>query len=436
MSTSPASEAANTRLWLAAFGAIAIGYLLQIASPIRLDTDSVRYLAMAIGLADNTSAVPDGFPSGYPLIVAGLDRMGLGSAHAIIAWNCLFLAISMLVVWWMTDDRPRTVRLWTVLLTIMSLQLIRTVAMPHPESTFLAVSLTAIAAMNRMTGVFSTRNINLLIASLVLTGIALTIRIAAVALIPPMLWCVLQMIRSAVGTGRKQRMLAVGGSALLLFVVALALAVSEHGTLSRYLAEGLVELTRRSPVAFLIKRAEFTFRGAGELVTNAPVRQMLWLKSTVTLIGLVSIVVFARGISRMQFSGTIRVYLLTYMAILVAWPFFDPRLWMPILPLLVLGMVTLVHSSPRSPRVQLAVAAWAFLYIGFGAAALAYTTRISWSGENFRSRYGFNGGLAAVGHHDPIHDSYARMIIKRFDSANPAWRTLQAEAKTNPEAPR
>lgn len=414
-------------------GAIAVAYLIQIATPIRLDTDSVRYLAMAVNLADRTGSVPDGFPAGYPLILAGLDRMGLGSAHSIVAWNCLFIGIAMWVIWWMTSSRPIAVRLWTILLTLLSVHLIRTVAMPHPEATFLAISLAAIAAMSRMTDTFSIRNLNLLIAAVVLMGIALSIRIAAVALIPPLLWCVLQVVRGYAGTGRKQRLVAFTATAMFLLFAVFALAISEHGTLSRYFAEGLSEVMSKSPVMFIYKRIQFTVRGAGEVFTNIPLRQVFLMKPIVQAIGVVVIILFIIQFKRMQFGGAVRVYLLTYLLMLFAWPYYDPRLWMPILPLLVLWVVSSVHALPKGAGRRLMVAGALPVYIAFGLAALAYTTRISWSGERFRSVYGFNGGLAKVGHSDPEHDSYARMIIRRYDSKSSAWRTFLNEPAGKPE---
>jgi hypothetical protein len=403
---------------------VSLLYLLQIATPIRLDTDSVRYLAIAMGLADGTGAVPDGFPSGYPLILAGLDRLGLASVHAIVAWNCLFLALSMCALWWMSSDRPVSVRLWSIVLTLLSVQLVRTVAMPHPESTFLAVSLTAVAAMSRISGGISLRNANLLLAALLLTGIALSIRIAAVTLLPPLLWCMVQMVRAS-ATTRRRRMVISGLIAVTLLAMAgCALAMTEHGTLSRYATEGMRELGRRSPARFLSKRVEYTARGMGELVTNVPLRQFMQAMFYVNGIGLAALVAFVAAFRRMRLEGSTGIFLLAYFAVLLLWPYYDPRLWMPILPLLVLGVVTAFHEMTKGRTLRLVLTAWVAGYAAIGLAALAWTTRLSWSGESFRSLYGWNGGLARQGHYDPIHDNYAKQIIKRFDSNSPAWKGL------------
>jgi hypothetical protein len=54
-------------------------------------------------------------------------------------------------------------------------------------------------------------------------------------------------------------------------------------------------------------------------------------------------------------------------------------------------------------------------------------TRITLSGEKFRSVYGVAGGLASPGHEQSMHNTYARIIIRRFDADNPAWRTFLAD---------
>src|SRR5687768_7368248 len=60
-------------LW-AATAALSSVYLLQTASPLRLEHDSVIYFRIAMGLLNIAPAPSTGYPVGYPALLAALDR--------------------------------------------------------------------------------------------------------------------------------------------------------------------------------------------------------------------------------------------------------------------------------------------------------------------------------------------------------------------------
>ena len=77
-------------------------YLVQLASPLRLDTDSASYLRIASSIADGNGTDPPGvapFPPGYPLLVAGLVRLGLGTSWGVVALNLAFLTVAVAALW-------------------------------------------------------------------------------------------------------------------------------------------------------------------------------------------------------------------------------------------------------------------------------------------------------------------------------------------------
>src|SRR5581483_11041361 len=61
--------------------ALAFAYLLQIATPLRVDHDSIEYLTVAASIADGRGFMLNGAPAfvpyGYPLLVAGLEQLGI-----------------------------------------------------------------------------------------------------------------------------------------------------------------------------------------------------------------------------------------------------------------------------------------------------------------------------------------------------------------------
>ena len=68
-------------------------YLLQMLSPLRLNTDAVVFLTLGESAASGHGFLFRGhsthFPSGYPMMLAGLDCVRLGVSWAFIGLNCL-----------------------------------------------------------------------------------------------------------------------------------------------------------------------------------------------------------------------------------------------------------------------------------------------------------------------------------------------------------
>jgi hypothetical protein len=413
------------RVFLASIAALAALYLLQIVTPLRLDTDSVHYFLTAIGLADHTPAHAAAYPLGYPTILAILDRTGHGSPHWIVAVNCVFLGLGMAAVWWMARDRAISIRRWTLALTLLSVPVVRSIAMPHPEAVYFGLTLMAIAAMSGLTTALTGRNLWMLGVAVALSAAAVTLKLAAFSLVPPLLWSALRVTTSVKGSRSNRIALSAVVLCAILVLVGLAVAVSDNGTLLRYFVESAEKST--GPVTVHAgKRLVATLRALGELTINLPLRHFMWLNPWLPVLGVATAALFLLAFTRMRWRSTTLIYLVTYVMVLVVWPYYTSRHWMPIVPLLVLHTVTAVHSIPKGMAARIALRSYVFWFIATGAAALAFTTRISLAGENFRSRYGTNGGMAARDHKDSVHDAYARMIIGRFDAGNPAWLSLGA----------
>lgn len=85
------------RLLLALGAAVAAGYLLQLASPLRINSDALRFLGMATSALDGHGLHDGGrfsrYSPGYPLFLYGLGTVGLLRPWAIVAANVLGLAL-------------------------------------------------------------------------------------------------------------------------------------------------------------------------------------------------------------------------------------------------------------------------------------------------------------------------------------------------------
>ena len=125
----------------------------------------------------------------------------------------------------------------------------------------------------------------------------------------------------------------------------------------------------------------------GELICNCPMSKIPnALHVVVPWIGLFLAVSTILGLaSKWKGIGPTEVYLLSYIVVLLAWPFYDTRLWLPVIPLLI-AYSTLAVNRLRLPKPVVAVYCIVFAALGF--TAIVYSTRISFSGSEFPNRYG------------------------------------------------
>ncbi|HYA23864.1 MAG TPA: hypothetical protein VEF05_06870, partial [Terriglobales bacterium] len=81
-------------------------------------------------------------------------------------------------------------------------------------------------------------------------------------------------------------------------------------------------------------------------------------------------------------------YLIAYTALILPWPFTDPRFWLPVMPFVFLAIAEgIAFVFRRVPQFSLAVPyVIAFCVLGFGA--LGYSTWLTFSGPRFSERYG------------------------------------------------
>lgn len=98
-----------TRLIISlAFLMVAIAYLLQIASPLRLINDGVDYLLQASSALDGNGFLLHGVrsirPPGYPALIWVLAKAGIGKSWAIVALNCLLLGVGCVASYFVVRD--------------------------------------------------------------------------------------------------------------------------------------------------------------------------------------------------------------------------------------------------------------------------------------------------------------------------------------------
>src|SRR6516164_8447029 len=82
---------------------LAICFLLQVRSPLRLNNDAITLLSMGESAARGAGFLDGGqrtvFPPGYPAVLAFLLKVGLAHPWVIISLNLVFLAVGLLAAY-------------------------------------------------------------------------------------------------------------------------------------------------------------------------------------------------------------------------------------------------------------------------------------------------------------------------------------------------
>ena len=367
--------------WAWVIAALAVAYALQIVSPLRLNTDSTRFLTYAASIADGQGLrghpSSRSFPPAFPLVVAGLDRLGLANAATLVGLQiaCLFLGL------WVSAE---VLRHWlglspdaaamAVALSMLSVFVLKHAVLPQSEFPYFLVSMLALYWLQRLDG--ASRRWPAALAAVLLVIVAIQTRSIGVTLLPAMLWALLSGVSPR---GRWAAMVAAG-----VAVVGFAVTAGP-----RYFATGVAGVQRVGGWKAVVVVPQLRLIEAGSLLANLPSRNV-WMDGALTTLGVAAIAVLVIAWRRQRSWTVIDVYLACYGLILLVWPYgADARFWLPVLPLLIGKVIAawgpVMAERPMVRRTAWAIAAWFALV---GVAAIAYTTRASLSGRDFAELQG------------------------------------------------
>jgi hypothetical protein len=371
---------------------LAIGFWLQIFTPLRLNTDAVALLSMAESAAHGGGFLDDGqisvFPPGYPAMLAVLLRLGLAHPWVIVSLNMLFLSLGVYAVFCLLNAeffKDRTVVIMICCLFLLSYLVVKHSTMPLTEGPFFICSMCCLLFMSKAADLTSNRHfVGLVCAALLSATAAITIRRIGIALVPPLAFTLLRSYQfksfwKRLSSRSKAVVLIVSGVVVAATVGAFAL--TSHW---RVFISDAKERYRIVPLSWL---PWFRLKEFGELFVNFPVYRMpAALQRVVPWMGfpLFLLLVAGLAIRRRQISPT-DVFIVCYAIIVFAWPYYDARFWWPVIPLLIAYSQLAVQRCKIPTAIVRTYCVW-FAILGFGA--IAYSTRITFSGCEFPARYG------------------------------------------------
>ena len=408
-------------LFIAAMIALGVTYLVQAATPLRLDDDAVDYLRTAAAMSDRIAIPTLPIPKGYPQMLSLLERAGIATSAGFVLVNCVFLFIGLYGVWSLRQYRVRARQLATIA-TLLAIPVIKSVTIALPDAVFFGMSLLAVSCLTSAVDDNGLKRSALLIVAGALTIIAISLRYAGIALIPALAWTFFQRRdtrdrSSPVRAGRNLELAIFGLLAIFFVTIAVTSRIfsSYVGQARGYYADG--------PVAGrLLDRAMVVVRSFGEVLINLPFSRLKMLGPMFVVAGILFGAVILLLVQRRRPMTPARAYLIGYLLLLVLWPFPTPRLWMPIIPLIFAETAEGFMSASRRRWMLVAAGMYGCWLTFTGVAALTYTTRISLSGDRFTQLYGNSGGMAdpTIKEGDPswprvqFYNGEARRMLARF----------------------
>jgi len=350
---------------------IAAFYLLSCFAPLRLEYDSIHYFSLKECL-DN--ACPPGFqaakdphPLGYPVLLLILSRLGLLHSFVIAGINALFMAGSLFFV---RGSFPSSLRSFLFFpMVCLHWTFIKFFAYPLSEMQYLFFSTGCLYCFRRWVEGAAPGRWLWLIAAFAGAGLAFFTRSAGAVL----------ALALAVGLmGEQRRVLKLPIVKVLLagagiLCVAGVFLFSKALGLEMYLSS----LGRRgSPIPLLREH----LKEWGQLILNVPGNKVITLLpgwGNLLLISagilLALVLIYAFYIRRKEIPLVISAYLIAYCLLLFNWPFFDARFWIPVLPYMVVGIVS-ASGLGGMMRGVFRVLVALYFFMGLGAAGYSIYT--------------------------------------------------------------
>jgi hypothetical protein len=368
-------------------------YFVQVLTPLRLHPDTVVLLSVAESAAEGGGFLyhrrPTVFPPGYPALLALLIRLHIAHVWLMVAMNIVFLAIGLVAVrsiLYPAFFSEQSSVLNVCIFSLLSFVVIKYSTIPLTDTCFFGVAMCSLAVMNSAALRLTLRN---MILSIVLVVISLFIRRIGIALIPPLVWIVFFRPEVRLCILRLPIRMKIAAT-LLLASLSVAVGWIIYATSTLRDLNGV--LAGRGVVEFVFSIASFRLKELGEMTINLPsgvlphaIQHLLPLVGAVTLLLLIGSI----GSRRRQLT-VLDVFFVSYASVLMMWPFYDPRFWLPVAPLLIAYVGLLYQKIARSGTAKYAKFVFrghALVYSIMGILTLASSTVLSVSGSRFGDVY-------------------------------------------------
>ncbi|MGN8069375.1 hypothetical protein [Mucilaginibacter sp. 22184] len=365
--------------------------LPNLFTPLRLNTDGIRYLKiieyLTGNLGPNSDAAHDFFPHGYPLFLLALSRLHLLSPLSITLINMvsMLLASYLLAILLKIENR-----LVFMALTMLSAINVKQFTLPIADELF---TLLFLASIYLWTSVFK-KHWLYIIPALAATLVSLYVRTAGIALVIGIL-LYLVYLNKGILFGQK-KLLWIW---LCSVIIVLAAFVSQLPLIEKrvaYIRQLNLGMMAHHP-ASIFDRLAIHFKELGEIMTNIPYSKLSTVinpaASNYLLIatGLLMCFILYKVVVNRQLVNTPAFWVFTvYLLMIFLWPFYDARFFTPLVPILIYSVFCYFGSMLKPVYIKYG---YACIFVLFGFLSLVYSAALSLSNTFFLKHYGSDASL-------------------------------------------
>ena len=206
-------------------------------------------------------------------------------------------------------------------------------------------------------------------------------RRTGVALFPPLVW-------PLVADERIRRW--IRSHKLAVFCAGAALAVSAFFIIERnFTLHDFAVVAGGRPVADVARQViSFRLTELGELISGLPAGKLRFVPGIAfQAAGLLALGLVVAGSAVRRKIGPMEIFLLSWFAVLGVWPYYDPRFWIPAIPVMTIyAWIALRRLLPPAAS-RTVLTTYLILFCAVGTATLGSSTLLSFAGDDFGARY-------------------------------------------------
>lgn len=407
-------------------------YVAACFTPLRVNYDTIRYFALMETMDGTWPAAFQGdrdfLPYGYPAFLWALQKLHILSPFTIGLFQLGYLLGSL---WFVRQIFPSSLKTsHLVLFTLLNWLSLRFVVTPLSEMQFVFFSTGAICFFQRFV---SGHQIKHLLLLLLFTGLAVVTRTAGLLLVAALIVSYLLQYRAPLSRWIQQKKLyATLILATVLAILALAAQQLNAGLYAKYIYNNVLQNTELFFTKYLLQH----FVDWASVFINVPsgkVKQFMpevWVSTLYIMAGSFFLVLIVYRLCSKKFTIplVVRVYLAAYLLLIFNWPYFEPRFWMPVLPLLI--TVLLLPKNGKAGKVYQIMAP--LIKVGYamaGVFAIGYYLHIAfdkkafadkhdagiWQKEYYWHFFGENIPRKKQTYKDPVMYEKATYLLQKYD---------------------
>jgi len=356
-------------------------YLANCFTPLRMHYDMLRYFGieecMENGCPPDSAAAQDYLPYGYTALLLALSKLGILKSFTIVFVNCVYLFTGLYLIKKIFAASMRPFLFFIV--ALLNWTVMKYTVHPLSEIQFFFFSTVSLYFFYKHT---QQRALAPLIFAFIFAGLAFMTRTIGVALVPALLlglgW---EHKKELISLIRRNKILVI----LILLLIGGVFIFSKQLGLNHYTGVRSDQFKGNLTTADIIM---WHFKEWSEVTLNLPfnkIENYIPGNAAKIIFIITGVCFFAWFIFTLIRSATIpffiKIYLLAYSAIIFYWPFYDPRFWVPVVPM---GIAVILHALFNAKRiVKLAYSLLFFVYAVFGLFSLGYLTRTSFDKKVF-----------------------------------------------------